>query len=211
MSAAPRAILFDFDGTLVDSAPGILEGLGRALAVHGVNPVVPLEASIIGPPLRHTLARLAGSEDVELIERLAAAFRDEYDTRAYRATQAYPGVGAMLETLQTAGVALHIVTNKRIAATRLILEHFAWMPRFAGVHALDSRTPPATHKPALVRAVMDEYTLAAATTWMIGDSAEDRRAALENRLRFFAAGWGYGGAAGDALAEPKALLRAAGL
>lgn len=214
--ATPRSILFDFDGTLVDSAPSILAALEHALHRSGVAPAVPLAPALIGPPLRRTLATLAGSEDAALLERLAAAFRDEYDARGYRLTAVYPGVPAMLEALHAHDVALYIVTNKRIKPTRLILDHFGWTRWFRGIHALDSLQPAAPDKLTLVRDVMQRHALEADATWMIGDSAEDRQSALGNGLRFLAATWGYGGASRESapdegLAEPYALLRVAGL
>ncbi len=204
----PRAILFDFDGTLIDSARSILAGLGRALASQGIQPVVPLSPSLIGPPLPRTLATLAGSADPALIERLAAAYRDEYDSVGYRQTDVYPGVDAMLEALSAADVALHIVTNKRIRPTRLIIDHLGWQRHFRGIYALDALEPAAVDKTALVRAVMQRESLTTATTWMVGDSADDRRAALGNGLRFLAASWGYGLAdvETDRLQEPAELL-----
>ena len=199
--SGPRAILFDFDGTLIDSAPSILAGLGRALVREGVQPVVPLSPSLIGPPLPRTLATLAGSAEPALIERLAAAYRDDYDSAGYRQTAVYAGVEDMLHWLGTAGIALHIVTNKRIRPTRLILDHLGWERHFRGVYALDALQPAAADKTALVREVLQRESLSVESTWMVGDTADDQRAAQGNGLRFLAAGWGYGLAADDAAAE----------
>jgi len=215
MSERPQALLFDFDGTLVDSAPSVLAALEHALRHCGVTPRVPFTPSLIGPPLRRTLATLAGSEDAGLLDQLAAAFRDEYDSRGYRLTAVYPGVPDLLGALHDAGIALYIVTNKRIKPTRLILEHLDWTRWFGGVYALDALQPAAPHKSALVREVLQRHHLAAEATWMIGDSAEDRQSALANGLRFFAATWGYGsasagGAPEQGLSEPGALLQAVG-
>ena len=209
----PHSILFDFDGTLVDSAPSILDGLGRALERTGTRASVALTPALIGPPLRKTLATLAGRDDPALIDTLAAAFRNEYDSTGYKLTAVYPGVPAMLETFCRRGIALHIVTNKRIKPTRLILDYFGWTPWFSGIYALDSFEPAAPDKTALVREVLRRHALPAEHTWMVGDSAEDRQSALANGLYFFAATWGYGSAAADlgeaGLAEPDALLAAA--
>lgn len=194
----PAAILFDFDGTLVDSARSILSGLGHALALQGLRPVVPLEPKLIGPPLTRTLATLSGSDEPGLIERLAAAFRTQYDSTGYRETEAYPGVTDMLASLAGDGVGLHIVTNKRIKPTRLILEHLGWMNHFRGIYALDALEPPAPDKTTLVRDVLRRESLVIEHTWMVGDSTEDRRAALGNGLKFLAATWGYGAASSAA-------------
>ncbi|MFM7706905.1 MAG: HAD family hydrolase [Gammaproteobacteria bacterium] len=212
-ASAPQTVLFDFDGTLIDSAPGILASFEAALRTTGLTPAVPLSPALIGPPLAQTAATLLGRDDPAAVQALVAAFRDDYDTAGYRATAVYEGVPEMLDALAAADIALHIVTNKRIAATRLILDHLGWTPRFTGIYALDALTPPAPHKPALVAEVLRREGLTADRSWMVGDSAEDRRAALANDLRFFGAAWGYGAAAAgdDALTAPGQLLRAAGI
>ena len=64
----PAAILFDFDGTLIDSATSVLAGLRHALTIASIEARCALDASIIGPPLRLTLAKLAGSDEPALID-----------------------------------------------------------------------------------------------------------------------------------------------
>jgi len=205
----PAAILFDFDGTLIDSATSVLAGLQHALTSASIEARCALDASIIGPPLRLTLAKLAGSDEPTLIDRLASAFREHYDTDGYKHTEVYEGVSAMLQTLHDAGIALYIVTNKRILPTLRILDHLGWRDWFEAVYALDALQPPAANKPQLVASVMQKHTLVADHTWMVGDSEEDRRSAEANALRFFAASWGYGGAQGRGLAAPAELTGAA--
>lgn len=218
MSARPTAILFDLDGTLIDSAQSILAALRGAFETVGATPAMALTPSIIGPPLRLTLRALAGRDDPALIDSLAAAFRDAYDETGYRETEVYAGVPEMLSRLHSAGIALHIVTNKRVAPTRRILTYLGWTAWFQGVYALDALSPPAPHKPALVTTVLEREGLVRQTTWMVGDSGEDRRSAEGNALRFWAASWGYGAAAAsptdardDVLRAPAELLERAGL
>jgi phosphoglycolate phosphatase len=204
----PQAVLFDFDGTLIDTAPGILASFAAALRATGVRPAVPLAPSLIGPPLAQTVAILIGRDDPAAVQPVVDAFRADYDTAGYRATTVYEGVVAMLDGLADARIPLHIVTNKRIAPTRRILEHLGWTARFAGVFALDALEPAAPHKPALVTEVLRREGLDAARSWMVGDSAEDRRSALANGLRFFGAAWGYGAADEGGLRHPLELLHA---
>ena len=207
----PTAILFDFDGTLIDSATSVLAGLQYALTSASIEARCALDASIIGPPLRLTLAKLAGSDEPALIDRLAAAFREHYDSDGYKHTEVYESIPSMLQTLHDAGVALYIVTNKRILPTLRILDHLGWRDWFKAVYALDALQPPAANKPALVATVLTRHELAAGRTWMVGDSEEDRRSAEMNGLRFFAAQWGYGGAGGAGLSKPAELTLAAGV
>jgi phosphoglycolate phosphatase len=198
----PRAVLFDFDGTLIDSAKSVLASLSHALDTEGVQPRVDLGPQLIGPPLRRTLMTLVGDETPALIERLAQRFREHYDAESYRATEVFEGVPELLQQLRQAKIALYIVTNKRVSATRRILEHLGWHDWFQGVYALDAFEPALPNKPAVVAAVLKQHGLAPELTWMVGDSEEDERAAHENGLTFFAARWGYGAAAQLAPAQP---------
>ena len=100
-----KAILFDLDGTLVDSAPSILASLGSAFADCGLQPKAPLTSTLIGPPLRETLARLCGEAgDGATLDRLTAAFKHHYDSAGYRETQPFAGIEAMLRTLAKAAI-----------------------------------------------------------------------------------------------------------
>ena len=74
----PRSILFDFDGTLIDSAPGILASFEAALRQTGITPAVPLVASLIGPPLPVTAAALVGRDDPVAIDALGLQLLDRF-------------------------------------------------------------------------------------------------------------------------------------
>ena len=84
-------VLFDLDGTLIDSAPAILASYREAFAAAGRTPVMPIDAGIVGPPLLETLEMLTGSTEPALIAELAAHFKASYDTTGYRQTAAYDG------------------------------------------------------------------------------------------------------------------------
>lgn len=212
MNAPPSAVLFDFDGTLIDSAASVLASLQHALTSEGCTPKVVLGPHLIGPPLRRTLATLVGSDDNALIDRLAQRFREHYDSEGYRATEVFEGVPDLLATLYAARIDLYIVTNKRVAATRQILTHLGWLDFFVGVYALDAFDPPLPHKPAVVDTVLKRHAIPRESSWMVGDSEEDQRAAELNSLRFFAARWGYGAASQSTeKVAPLQLLRALGL
>lgn len=208
MSRRPEAILFDLDGTLIDSARSILAALRDAFETVGATPALAFTPALIGPPLHHTLRALAGGSDPALIDALAAAFRKAYDETGYRQTEVYAGVPQMLSRLHSEGIALHIVTNKRVAPTRRIVAHLGWSEWFTSIYALDALTPPAPHKPALVATLLERERLARQTTWMVGDSGEDRRSAEGNALRFWAASWGYGTEAADTSDTRDGMLRA---
>lgn len=193
-------VLFDLDGTLIDSAPAILASFRAAFTAAGVAPAVPIAPAVIGPPLTETLELLAGSGDAALIERLAGHFKASYDGTGYRATEPYAGVGEMLATLRRSGHRLYIATNKRIHPTRLILEHLGWGAHFEAVFALDLFSPRLPDKAAMIARLLAEHAIPPAGALYVGDREEDGLAADANRLPFVAATWGYGSIDAAALA-----------
>lgn len=200
----PTDILFDLDGTLIDSSPGILASFERVLAAHGLQAAVPLEASLIGPPLAVTLRRISGIEDAALLDRLVEAFKQDYDTAGYRDTLAFDGVADGLARLADAGARLFIVTNKRMMPTLRILAALGLARHFAGVHTRDETVPMSPSKSAVTRRVLDRHGIDSARACFVGDSDEDAVAARENELRFIHATYGYGSAG---IAErPDAVL-----
>ncbi|MDP2795496.1 MAG: HAD hydrolase-like protein [Sulfurisoma sp.] len=97
----PIHLLFDLDDTPIDSAPSMLASMSAALMKCGITPIIPLDKSLIGPPLRDTLQRVTGIDNAERIESLVNAFKTHYDTDGYRETMVYPGIGAALKFAAT--------------------------------------------------------------------------------------------------------------
>jgi phosphoglycolate phosphatase len=188
----PTDILFDLDGTLIDSAAAILASYRAAFAACGLTPVRSIDAEIVGPPMTETLRMLIGSDEPALIHRLSDAFRQSYDTGGLLETAAYAGIDPLLAHLQAAGRKLHIATNKRIHPTRLILDHLGWSGYFETVYALDLFTPGLPDKAAMIGRLLADRGIARAQAVYVGDRIEDGTSAEANDLPFIAAIWGYG-------------------
>jgi phosphoglycolate phosphatase len=186
-------VIFDLDGTLVDSARGILRGLREGLEAIGCVPHVPLSRAIVGPPLQSIIAQLVG-EDAERQHILKTHFMAAYDSVGCLEVDPFPGVCDMLEELHQSQVRLAIATNKRILPTQKILSHLGWVRYFDAVYSLDSITPAAPDKAELLSFLMREQKCDIAETVYIGDRLEDADAASKNRLKFLLADWGYGDA-----------------
>ncbi|MFZ4789440.1 MAG: HAD family hydrolase [Candidatus Competibacteraceae bacterium] len=206
----PDAILFDLDGTLIDSSPGILASFQRVLVTHGLEPAAPLDQRLIGPPLLQTLARLTGLEDADRLTGLAAAFKTLYDRQGYRATRPYPGLAETLDALSRADWRLFIATNKRFEPTRRILDSLELNRHFVDVYTLDRQPPPAADKTELVGRLLAEQDLDTRRCWFIGDSGEDAAAAAAHGLPFIAAAYGYGDAAQQSRYPVAARIAALG-
>lgn len=185
-------IIFDLDGTLIDSSSSILSSFRASFASIGRKPSRALMLDIIGPPLKETLSLLSSTDDPVLLDELATAFKAHYDTEGYRQTIAFPHVEEVLAKLATSGLSLYIATNKRIKPTELIIKHLGWERFFAGVYAPDSIKPPAISKGNLLAHVTSIHLIDPKCALYVGDRSEDRIAASENNILFAYANWGYG-------------------
>ena len=188
------SVIFGLDGTLVDSAPGILSSFNAVLHQAGISPAVTLDYSIIGPPLRKTLASLTGSSDSALLDSLSAEFKDHYDNFGILETRIYEGIPFLLEALLDADISLHICTNKRLSPSSSILNSMGWRKNFVSLYALDMEQNRFSDKASLLSAQIKELSLNPASTIFVGDTQADGIASKENEIPFNYAAWGYGGA-----------------
>lgn len=194
-----RHVWFDLDGTLIDSAPAILDSFELAFRSVGVKPVRPIVTDVIGPPLRATLELLAGSLDKKLIDSLSLAFMKSYDSIGYQQTQVFEGVHELLQEVRDYGLELAVATNKRIHPTRLILEYLGWSSYFSKVVSLDSFAPHLESKNIMLRRLLVDSAVDLRSVIYVGDRLEDGVAASCNGLAFVAATWGYGAILQDEL------------
>ncbi len=191
-SPSVRHIFFDLDGTLIDSAPSILSTFRQILEEGHIAPVVPLDERLIGPPLKETLAMITGFKNESEVERLAEAFKRVYDNEGFRASVVYEGVDELLKTLHSEGFSMAVATNKRRVPAVRILKHLGWEEYFGMVLTSDSPEISASGKAAMIGWLIARLQADACATPYVGDKPEDLEAARENRMPFFAAGWGYG-------------------
>ncbi len=183
-----RAI-FDLDGTLADSAPGIT-GCYRA-ALAGMGYELPADigvAAMIGPPLldvcRGLLARFGDTR----AEELARRYRALYAEWGWSDCTLYPGIADALATLAESGAELHIATAKRTAFARRMLDRLGIAARFASIRG--SEDGGAFDDKAVLLA--DVLRGGAGPAAMIGDSRFDIAAARANAIPAIAVAWGYG-------------------
>jgi phosphoglycolate phosphatase len=183
-------VLCDFDGTLVDSADGILRSLRKCIEHAGLPVLVEPSRALIGPPLRSMIASVIGPSQAA-ITTIEAAFRSEYDQNGYLLTTPFPGISQALHDLGARGVGLHIVTNKRLIPVRRILDTLGWSEHFSSVSTLDS-TLEASSKSDVVARLLPKLDVPLQSVIIVGDSLDDRLAAEANGIEFAWASWGYG-------------------
>jgi phosphoglycolate phosphatase len=186
-------VLFDLDGTLIDSAPSILETFAAILHAKGIEPVSSLDSRIIGPPLREVLEQLLGTDDPLLIQELSGDFINRYDSAGYKRSVPYDGIEAMLGDLKSMNCKLYVVTNKRIVPTRRIIEHLGWSCHFQDrLYSADAFEPRLTNKAHTIDRVLREHKIPKQEAIYIGDRSEDQEAAEACSLDFLPVNWGYG-------------------
>lgn len=184
-------LIFDLDGTLIDSADSILASFALAFEKTATPLHTPLNHGLIGPPLMQTLATLSGSDDPALLHRLAEAFKHEYDQQGFLQTKVYAGINDLLQQCHAVGYACMIATNKRLYPTQQILRLFGWQDLFKAVYALDCVSPPLRNKAAMITHLLQEQQLDAQACLYIGDRVEDGMAADANQMPFTLVTWGY--------------------
>ena len=185
-------VIFDFDGTIVDSAPAILATLQQVLAVHKIEPVCAVSQALIGPPLAATLTALTGISDKAALDRLTDSFKQIYDGSGLESTVLYEGMEAVIRQLALSGHRLLIATNKRQYPTERLLARFKLTGFFAGVHCLDTQSPPHADKAAMLTRLLQSESLTPQRSLYIGDTCHDEFAAAKAGLPFLAVAWGYG-------------------
>lgn len=188
-----KHLIFDLDGTLIDSAPSILHCFGLAFSSTHTPLNTPLNNDVIGPPLMEALKHLSGSDDATLLNTLAAAFKQHYDTTGYLQSVVFDSVPSMLKQLQAAGYALYIATNKRFYPTEQIVAHLGWQSLFTGVYALDYFSPALKCKADMVGRMVSDLALDTQDCLYIGDRVEDGLAADAHQMDFVLVSWGYAG------------------
>ncbi len=183
MTTNGKAIVFDLDGTLIDSAPDIRMIANQVLAREGVAPLtLPQTRSFIGNGAAIFITRMMAARDLPQADhpRLLASFIDRYET-AFTLTTVYDGVAEALSALTQAGFALGICTNKPLIPARAVLAHVGLQHHFAVVIGGDSLP---SHKPdpaPLLRAFADLGTTGGL---FVGDSEVDHETAQRAGLPF---------------------------
>lgn len=195
----PHLVIFDLDGTLTDSADGIVSSFRHALAEVGAPvPDGDLAGRIVGPPMHATLTAMGldGRADEAI-----AAYRADYTTRGWAMNSLFDGIGDLLTDLRAAGVRLAVATSKAEPTAKRIIEHFGLDEHFevvAGASVDGARSSKAD----VVAHALDQLQPLPARVLMVGDRAHDVEGAAVHGIDTVVVEWGYG--AGDfADAEPN--------
>ena len=183
------AVLFDVDGTLIHSSPGILDTMEYTFRAVGIDPAGIDLTRYLGPPLRRSFAEHMRSE--EDVERMVHIYRDRYHEVGQHLCQVFPGVREMLTRLREEGVKLYTSTSKPTSVVTPILQEqgLAEFFNFIGGASEDKSVDTKT---AVMRTVLTRPELQNARVLMVGDRADDMRGAADCNVPAAAVLYVYG-------------------
>ncbi|HSS22891.1 MAG TPA: HAD-IA family hydrolase [Mycobacterium sp.] len=186
---APQLVIFDLDGTLTDSAEGIVASFLHALGHIGAPvPEGDLATQIVGPPMDDTFRAMQLGEHADAA---ITAFRAEYGARGWAMNTLFDGIAQLLADLRAADVRLAVATSKLEPTARRILAHFELEQYFEVIAGASPDGSRKTKEEVLAHALVQLRPLPERVL-MVGDRSHDVDGAAAHGIDAVVVGWGYG-------------------
>ncbi len=168
-----KLAIFDFDGTLVDSAPGIVDVMRDVVAELGLsNDLLEQWSQLVGIPLLRQFEILFPDHSAEAHEDLANQYRAKYDGRVLDICPLFPGLKDMLHTLRSNEIKITIATSKRAHLVKVVVDHHKldhYFEMIVGAQDVSHHKP----HPESVHLTMKHLNMDPASVVVIGDSTFD--------------------------------------
>lgn len=203
-------VLFDLDGTLVDSSEGITKSVAYALKKRGYGEYAPETLKhFIGPPLREQFMTFCGV-DITEGTALVEAYREYYGVTGIFECSLYDGIPELLDALTASGKALFVATSKPENFARMVIEHFALTEKFVyigGARMDNTRTDKCEVIKYTLENVPKDMQLQKPV--MVGDSPHDILGARKAGLLGIAVSYGFGNPEALRNSQPIAVCNSA--
>ena len=185
-----KAIIFDFDGTLVDSEKAIYQCFTAVTKKIAPDRIKFAKNILIGPPLRDTASNILGPDHQNKLDEFVNNFIEMHDNQVILFTKPYAGVEYFLQKFSSQKIIMAIATNKRLSPTKTLLSHFGWEKYFNYIECSDSLTL-IRNKDKLIRDIVSKNEQFK-NGYFVGDTINDGLSANLNQLKFIRAHYGYG-------------------
>lgn len=193
--AQQKLLIFDLDGTLVDSLDDLTAAVNHMLASFG-RPRVSRDVvrRMVGQGAKILVERALPGVCSADLQRGLEIFLDHNESHLADMTIPYPGVPSVLTALRRSGHVMTVVTNKNVSLSRSLLAILGLDSFFQGIYGADS-LPARKPSPEPLLHVMSEFGFTAEATLMVGDSINDIAAGNGAGVVTVGCSWGYGDAA----------------
>ncbi len=182
------AVVFDLDGTLTASAPGICSSIRYTIEQMGTEPIdEALLSQFVGPPLYSSFQKYAGYTP-EQTEKAVAIYREHYTENGVLNAHVFQGIPNLLRQLKANGVFVALASAKPTTSVHRVLEHFGLSRFFDRIIG----SPPARREESKVALLHDALPVRYTRAAMVGDRKFDIEAAKELGLDAIGVEWGYG-------------------
>lgn len=185
-----KAVLFDLDGTLLNTYEGIVNSVKYTIDILGLTPLTELSLqSFVGPPIQKSLKKYFNLSD-EQAQNGADIFRDHYMSKALLQAYVYDGILSLLDRLWNAKIHIGVATYKREDCAMKILDYFKISPYCTVIHGADNDNK--LTKADIIRLCTNELCVSSNQVVLIGDTEYDAIGAQQACIPFIAVTWGFG-------------------
>jgi len=184
------SFIFDFDGTLVDSEQSIYQCFQSITKQLAPTRLEYAKNILIGPPLRDTASEILGPDHQDSLDEFVQLFIEMHDEQVIQHTKPYPDVSQVLKELHTKKIPMAVATNKRLAPTQKLMNHFGWNDYFSLIECSDSKSKM-RNKDTMIQDIINQNS-SFNVGYFVGDTVNDGLSANINKLRFIKACYGYG-------------------
>ena len=194
-----KNVIFDLDGTLLDTREGVIESAKYAARQMGYDEL-PYETmlSFVGPPIQNSFMKHYGC-DQELAQKAANIFREYYKNTALLLAEPYEGIYDLCRVLKEHGVKMSVATYKREDYALSLLRHFDFHKYCDPMHGADNNH--VLKKEDIVRMCQEEMGASKEDSVLIGDTDNDAKGAVKANTPFIAVTYGFGFRNEDDVAE----------
>ncbi|MDA8413643.1 MAG: phosphoglycolate phosphatase [Desulfobacteraceae bacterium] len=212
------AVLFDLDGTLVDSLDDLTDAVNHMLAAFGRQRLASAQVrKLVGKGARNLVQRALAGDSPDEINQGLALFTEFNALHIADKSRLYPGAGELLQELAEAGMRMAVISNKQEALSRLILKQLG-IDHFFGMIAGGDTFPEMKPSPLPLLKVINAFNCSRAEAVMVGDSINDIQAGNRAGIATIGCRWGYGegaelneaGFLADSCSDIISLLRSSG-